>query len=211
MKPQAISGDQNPGRSGSAKGSGGAEHRSRRPFVAAAAAAAIALAVSACAEKTKVTGGGTIPSVKYGKANFGFNGNSCKGEVKGNFNYHDKSAWGYDYPSGGVKLHGSVEKAAKCLDVLDPTTDYAPAFCSLVCKKLGLPALGVEVLYESTNPKAPGYGTAWACMRDNGEGAKSYDDQVVIVVKDGPYKGYKNYGKVQGNIQEHGCGEEDKY
>src|SRR4051812_35054859 len=58
--------------------------RLTRPLVTAGAVAVLTLAVAGCGEKIKVTGGGTIPSANenaFTKANFGFNGDSCDGDV----------------------------------------------------------------------------------------------------------------------------------
>lgn len=157
--------------------------------------------LSGCAEPAKVTGGGWIPSAETGKANFGFKGDSCSGPVTGQFNYHDKNA-----QAGGVKVQGEVVTAVKCLADSDLGSLPAPEFCSTVCALgVGLPALGVEVNYRSTNPNARGSGTAFACVADNGEGANATSDLAAIAIVSGPFTGYTNAGEVQGNIQEHKC------
>ncbi|HET6469975.1 MAG TPA: hypothetical protein VFG43_16495 [Geminicoccaceae bacterium] len=171
----------------------------RRTILAATAAAAVVAMISGCALPAKVTGGGTLPGKVAGKANLGFNGESCSGSVVGQFTYADTKS--------GVKMNGDVVEAVECLDYEDQSTDVAPAFCAATClPAVGLPAYGFEVNYRSTNPKQPGSGQAIACVVDNGQGVKATSaDEVVLVVVTGPFAGYLNQGPIKGNIKSHGC------
>lgn len=146
----------------------------------------------------KVTGGGFVQKADGSRANFGFNASSCDGPVSGNFNYHDRTAAGFD---GGVKMNGAVIEANQC--------DEAGG-CSLAGAGPGDPkcpyeGYGVTVGYKSTNPKVPGTGTAGACVVDNGEGKNSTGDLLGLAVDSGPYAGYFLSGTVKGNIQAHAC------
>jgi hypothetical protein len=192
--------------------------------------------LSGCAKPGKVTGGGWIASqacldleddapdlVIRGencngdddscglKANFGFNADSCDDgcSITGHFNYHDKYAPDYA-DCGGVKMNGVVIEAGECVPLSYDFEDEC-----LLCNDYAdsLPDSGtvytVTVLYRSTNPKFRGEGRAIACVVDNGEGVNAEEDMAAILVKSGPYVGYYNYGKVQGNIQAHECGDRD--
>lgn len=142
--------------------------------------------LTAC--KGLYTGGGWIDSTEGdGKANFGFNVTNCEGYVEGHFNYRDKNA--------GIKMNGEIVEFKQCFfgDCKIFDCDYYSI-----------------VDYRSTNPKVPGYGQAWICAGDGGEGANSSElDDVWIYVIDGPYDGYFNFGSVNGNIQQHECVEEE--
>lgn len=168
------------------------------------------MGLSGCAKPGKVTGGGTILSAngEGGKANFGFNADSCDATynikldeligVTGQFNYHDK-----DYVKlgkGGVKMNGKVTGAALCTD---KTKD--DIICGK-CGKTGQAAYKVYFNYDSTNPKVPGEGAGKVCVIDNGEGFNAASsDMAYIDVESGPYAHYSNEGEVQGNIQSHPC------
>jgi len=145
----------------------------------------------------KVTGGGTIASASgNGKANFGFNGDSCSGTVKGKFNFHDKY---FLAENGGVKMNGSVTSADLC--VTSGTGQAINHYC-------GLCADGyiVNLDYRSTNPKIEGEGQAVVCAKDNGQGFKATEsDTIWIRAISGPYADYYSEGSVQGNIKGHAC------
>ena len=66
------------------------------------------LVLTGCIGEGKVTGGGWINAVDgVRKANYGFNASSCDEEVKGRFNYHDKST--------GMKVNGEVTATGVCV------------------------------------------------------------------------------------------------
>ncbi|WP_428265000.1 hypothetical protein [Haliangium sp.] len=146
------------------------------------ALALVTLALVACEIPSKATGGGSIDGYA-GSASFGFNADSCDGDVKGRFQYNDHDA--------DVKFNGDVDGAGEC-DILG---------CGTFC-------LGGETriggTYESTNPFAPGSGTFEACVLDIGEGSGLHGNAFLYVFS-GPYAGYATEGLVSGNVQEHGC------
>ena len=179
-----------------------------------------ALVFSGCGVPGKVTGGGYIPSVAcYDyencdecnlKANFGFNANSCDDnwEVSGHFNYVDMDA-----KDGGVKMNGIVVEVAEC-ERFDSNDDSDLNFACGICKDElngGNEAenfYAAKVKYRSTNPKDRGEGYAVACVSDNGEGFNAESaDIAAFYVLTGPFQGYMNAGRVQGNIQAHECEE----
>ncbi|MDH5630861.1 MAG: hypothetical protein OEY96_11980, partial [Gammaproteobacteria bacterium] len=147
----------------------------------------------------KVTGGGTIASAAgEGKANFGFNGDSCSGQVTGKFNFHDKD---FGAETGGVKMNGTVKATDHC--VASGTGTKLNTMCSQ-CANGYL----ITLDYKSTNPKKKGNGSAMACVKDNGQGMKATSsDSIWVKVTSGPYSGYNNNGNVQGNIKAHSCDE----
>jgi hypothetical protein len=107
-----------------------------------------------------------------------------------------------------VKLNGVVQNIGIC-KVGDGEVEEVHA-----CYNVGfdhkfycLPGeIGIDVWYNSTNPKMPGDGSAVVCVEDGGEGKNANEkDEFRIFVLDGPYAGYFNKGYVQGNIQEHDC------
>ncbi|MDH5764721.1 MAG: hypothetical protein OEZ38_01805 [Gammaproteobacteria bacterium] len=145
----------------------------------------------------KVTGGGTIVSASgNGKANFGFNGDSCTGKVKGKFNFHDKY---HNADKGGVKLNGTVTGTDHCI------ATGTGARYSGDCTQCANGYI-VKLNYKSTNPKIPGTGEAIACVVDNGQGMKATSsDSIWVKATSGPYSGYFSKGNVQGNIKGHAC------
>ena len=158
----------------------------------------------------KVTGGGKIINeCGEATANFGFNADSCDsecGELVGHFNYVDKGA--------DVKMNGYVVGAEECpggIDLADPSPICTACYDLSSLYGFDGTVYGVEVVYRNTNPKVEGEGgIAYGCVVDNGEGANADDaDMTFICVEDGPYAGYKNLGKVQGNIQAHECDDND--
>lgn len=181
------------------------------------------LGLSGCAVPGKVTGGGWMLSQacddngncdRCGKANFGFNADSCDDScsVVGHFNYHDKNAPDYA-DDGGVKMNGVVIEAAECVEFsLD--TSFACSYCldnyyDNDGDNYGA-VYAVKVRYTSTNPKIRGIGYAVGCVIDNGEGVNATEaDMAVFEVLTGPYAGYKNSGEVHGNIQAHECEDRD--
>lgn len=168
--------------------------RARMKVLVALAAMAMA---SACAVPGKVTGGGTIPGPNGGKANLGFNGDSCSGDVTGQFNYVDIKS--------KVKANGDVVKAKRCVDADTEDAEFS-LLCGLCKLAVGVPSYGLKVNYRSTEPTKPGAGTAIACVVDNGQGAKATGkDLAAIYVIDGPFGGYSAKGPVQGNIKSHAC------
>jgi hypothetical protein len=154
------------------------------PLVLALAAAC---GLCACDFPGRATGGGTIPSVSGmsgQKANFGFTAQWCDGTYKGQFNFHDKDAFGFQ--PGGVKMSGEVTQAGK--------------------EAGGTGGYGISVSYTSRNPFFPGTGIAYIYVVDNGQGAKATSaDSVQLYVDSGPFAGYLNTGSVQGNIRLHDC------
>jgi hypothetical protein len=181
-------------------------------------AVALAVALTGCATPAKFTGGGWLPSTSGGardKANLGFNMQNCdpgNTPISGHFNYHDMKAPAYA-ATGGVKLGGFVVNGGAC--TLQPP--IPPATAAVACDVLGLSglppgfcppdvgAIGIDVEYESTNPKLPGAGTAIACVFDGGEGINATSDLMRFYVIDGPFAGYLNQGTVKGNLQQHAC------
>lgn len=182
----------------------------------------LAVGLAGCAAPAKFTGGGWMPSTSGGakdKANLSINVQNCDPEntpIHGRFNFHDRlaPAWA---SSGGVKLHGWVVRGGVC--TVNPfMTETVVAACDVFnLAQTGVPAgfcppdsgnVGVDIEYESTNPKIQGSGgggTAVACFQDNGEGASATSDFARIFVIDGPYAGYSNAGTVKGNLQQHAC------
>ena len=158
-----------------------------------------------CTVPGKVTGGGTIPGIDGGIANFGFNTDSCEGFITGRFEFHDKDIVAYE---NGVRMNGEVTDAGKCSgQSSDDSVRNSYCETSYYENALGC-AEGyvVDVNYRSTNPRYPGSGAAVACVIDNGEGVNSTSsDAVWIHVSSGPYRDYYNKGGVEGNIQSHSC------
>lgn len=150
-------------------------------------------------ETTKITGGGWLPSTTGdgSKANLGFVMNTCDpANVKGHFNYHDLSYT----PSlkAAAKIDGFYQpRVGQCL-LSDGTgtTDLAVT-CSGPTQAL------VVFDYESKNKKedAAGVGQACVCMD-----SATFNMQIAFI--DGPYAGYSNEGSVKGNINNHGCDED---
>ena len=165
----------------------------------------VAVLTTGCTVPGKVTGGGTIPGVNDGIANFGFNADSCEGFITGRFEFHDRDIVAYE---NGVKMNGEVTDAGKCTD---QSTDGSVrnSYCETSYYENALGCFEgyvVDVNYKSTNPRYPGSGAAIACVIDNGEGVNSISsDAVWIHVSSGPYRDYYNKGSVQGNIQSHSC------
>jgi len=161
-----------------------------------------------------VTGGGWIQSadqVPGDHANFGFNGKQCDypSPPTGHFNFHDKSAPGFD---GGVKINGTLADATLCGTATSgPVGTNACQFCgsltNLVPKGVTPEGVyGLDVNYQSTNPRYPGVGAAVACVVDDGEGFNAAaSDGAAISITSGPFAHYVNQGPVQGNIQAHTC------
>jgi hypothetical protein len=161
--------------------------------------------MSGCAQLGKVTGGGWMESASgSGKANFGFNANSCDAyeledewvDVRGRFNYHDKNA--------DIKMNGKVVSVMECLAPAENLLD-AP-LCDVFC----IGGYVVEVDYRSTLTTNKGSGSARVCVWDNGEGANATaSDFAKFEALTGPFAGYMNSGPVQGNIKAHECEEEE--
>ena len=149
------------------------------------------LILAGCIEEGKVTGGGWIVSSDgQGKANYGFNGSSCGGDVKGHFTYNDKSA--------GMKVLGDVTGAGLCVD--DPNADFNQN-CVSVCSAGDYL---LEFTYDSTAKDAPGSGDGVACMTDGATTGAS--DEVLVLINTGPYAGYMNDQETSGgNINAHDC------
>lgn len=162
------------------------------------------LAATGCT-RGKVTGGGQVVDKEGTQiANFGFNADSCvtgPESPEGHFNWVDTKS--------GVKMNGPLTRMENCLA-------SKSKICSNCRDYFGTNTYTMEVAYRSTNPKYPGEGIAYACVKDNGEG-KEVDpgDLVWVLVDDdpsvgGPYSGYSVIGLVQGNIQKHTCDEDDE-
>ncbi len=158
----------------------------------ASAIAVCTLIVSGCIAEGKVTGGGWIlGSDGIRKANYGFNSSSCDGEVKGNFNYHDKAA--------GIKINGAVTATGQCVNSTDATDTNTN--CSNTCS---VGEYVVEFDYESKSQSSPGNGSGVACLTDGGNGNSA--DSVVVFLGSGPFAGYINSQDVSGgNIKAHNC------
>jgi len=157
------------------------------------------LTIAGCtnAVNGKVTGGGTIVSASgSGKANFGFNGDSCSGKVQGKFNFHDMN---YAKDKGGVKMNGTVTATDHCV-ASGTGVRYATDCTSCAGGYI------IKLNYRSTNPGMKGDGVATACVKDNGQGMKATSsDSIWIRANTGPYQGYYSAGNVQGNIKGHSC------
>jgi hypothetical protein len=174
--------------------------RLNRQLLTGTMAVVFGLTVAGCKENIKVTGGGWIPA-KYDEdvmANFGFNGESCKPGVRGQFNYHDRS--------DDLKAKGYVT------GVIDCSAKFAPSECRHCKTAIGEyvdddnTLIAIQFDYRSTNPHNPGEGEGFACVIDNGEGVNATSaDFAAIGFRYGPYDQYVNKGSVQGNIQEHSC------
>lgn len=150
----------------------------------------LSLAAAACSEPTKMTGGGRIDALPFydtTKASFGFNGNSCDGDVKGHFNFVDNT-----YAGGDVRLGADVT-----------TADYCLFFGCGYCFE---GEVVIDATYESHVNGNRGTGTLQACLRDGGEGQDA-EDNVFMAVLSGPFTGYAIEGPIRGNTQEHGCKE----
>jgi hypothetical protein len=188
----------------------------KRTSVTVAGTAFVTALLFGCAHPAKFTGGGWLPSTSGGvkdKANLGFNVKNCapgEEDISGHFNFHDNKAPAYAV-LGGVKFGGFVVGGGLCTSddteeenevvACDPSGTLVPSdFCP---QDDGW--IGIDVAYESTNPKLPGDGTAVACARDNGQGVNATSDQISILVLDGPYAGYANSGTVKGNLKQHVC------
>ena len=178
-------------------------------------AVVLAGAIITGCEPGLATGGGWVLEEATGKklANFGFNVDACEvyecedgswAGVEGSFNYVDRKS---DFvEKGGVKMNGEVLVGWEC------TSDNSFAYpCNLCYDDGDLASYLFEVYYRSTNPFEPGYGKAWVCAKDFGEGVNRVDDLDWIAVKvtTGPFDGYELRGDVQGNIRAHVCVEED--
>lgn len=176
------------------------------PYAMMLAAVLVSCSAFGCdSVPAKVTGGGAIQSVSGpGRPSFGFTASSCNGPVKGQFTYHDKDAPRFS-ANGGLSMSGDVIEAGSCdpsqAIVMPPS---ACERCTAICG--GSPNLyAIMVGYQSTNPKIPGSGLAYACVVDNGEGSGSDGDSGTIDVYSGPYAGHFDWGPVEGNIQSHAC------
>ncbi|GAB4537510.1 MAG: hypothetical protein Tsb0020_52070 [Haliangiales bacterium] len=159
------------------------------------ASLALAFVMIGCTSPTKATGGGQIEafdSYPISGGSFGFNGDSCEGSVTGQFNYVDHSV----RIDGGVKLHGQVTDAYLCDDA------------TLGCDNCATGEVVITADYRSTNPTFRGEGTVTVCLSDGGEG-KGATDTAGLSINGGPFDGYSVAGVVSGNVQEHGCDEDD--
>ena len=154
------------------------------------------LSLSACYEEDgKVTGGGSIESSSgSGKANYGFNGSDCDGNLKGNFNYHDRAA--------SVKIKGELSNAGLCTDTEQAGVTVRNDNCYNYCSD------GDYILEFDYNSRAQfvsGEGTGIACLTDGGEG-KGASDKIGVHIITGPSAGYVNIQEAsRGNIQGHAC------
>ena len=160
--------------------------------------------VIGCANPGKVTGGGKL--IGYDGtpiAAFGFNGDTCDGDLNnptGHFNYVDKEA--------GVKMNGPLSGHGVCVDPDQWEGEWFALDC--LFSPFPYPVHLMYADYRSTNPANRGEGQLLAYVKDNGEGGKaSGDDQMQILVYSGPFAGYLEEGFVQGNIKQHTCEDED--
>jgi hypothetical protein len=161
----------------------------------ALATIAMALVIVGCNSPTKATGGGQLVAHSVYPTeggSFGFNGNSCEDTVTGQFNYIDQSI----RIDGGVKIHGTVTDAYICEDFY------------FGCSPCALGEVVVAASYRSTNPLFPGTGLVTVCLTDGGEG-NGTTDTGYISIDGGPFDGYALGGEISGNVQEHGCDDED--
>jgi len=169
------------------------------------------MSIDGC-ERTFVTFGGKI--IHDGtKSTFSGNADSCSDDengepwVQGNLVYHSGI-------EKGVRIKGHVTGAANC----DGKGDLFDLKC-IVCELFEAfidhdndndsNVLLLEFDYRSQNPKNKGEGRGFACLIDNGEGNSASADVAGIALTHGPFEGYVNVGEVQGNVQEHGCDEEE--
>lgn len=169
------------------------------------------------------------------KTNFGFYGNNCTpGIITGTFNYHDKKAAGWPNGGvklNGVVVE--VAKCSEGANFNN--TGIACGICNLqFCNCPGWPTTvetcvlnfilagpsgfcqdmnpipsnlyGVSFQFTSTNPRYPGSGLGVACITDNGQGMNAIaEDNVVLIIANGQYKGYINQGPLQGNTEAGPC------
>lgn len=169
---------------------------------------AAGMLLSSC-EVAKYTGGGTIPGADGGKANFGFNINTCKDPMTSNVLYRDKNS--------EVALMGWVMDAEDC--------KHGGWMCDL-CRDIGRSRFhcgdrakfkaAAKIGYTSKNPRVPDdYDNpekqkAVLCISDKGEGANAKKpDVVAIKILSGPFAPYINCGRVKGNIQKHECPDDE--
>ena len=155
-----------------------------------------------CANPGKVTGGGSLVAEDGTKlATFAVNADSCSGNVddaRGRLNWVDQAR--------GVKMNGTVRAHAVCVTPEDWQGQWFAPDCEWCGGTFGPGAQLAYVDYRSTNPKAPGDGSAVACVKDNGEGSGAVDgDKLILSVYSGVYTGYSMAGTVRGNVQSHVC------
>ena len=160
--------------------------------------------VVGCANPGKITGGGKLIGYDgFDIAAFGFNGDTCDGDLNnptGHFNFVDQEA--------GVKMNGSLEAHGVCVDPDQWEGEWLALDC--IFSPFPYPVHLVVANYRSTKPRNRGEGQFLAYVKDNGEGGKaSGDDQMQILVFSGPFAGYLQEGVVQGNVKDHTCEEED--
>lgn len=132
----------------------------------------------------KVTGGGRIVS-EYDRATFGFNANSCSGQLRGQFTLVNNNV------DPKIRLSAEVTDVMECL----------PGDETCNCD-LGETFITAD--YTSNNKQAPGAGELEVCVFDGGEGQGAVDSAEVRILT-GPFGGYQIEGTVQGNVQEHDC------
>ena len=152
-----------------------------------------------------MTGGGQLVGYDGSSiANFGFNGDTCDGDLNnptGRFNYVDQEA--------GVKMNGALTGHGVCVNPDQWEGEWFALDC--LASPFPYPVHLMYADYRSTNPKNRGDGSLLAFVKDNGEGNASDDDEMQVFVYAGPFAGYIEQGTVQGNIQDHTCEEEDEY
>jgi hypothetical protein len=157
-----------------------------------------------CANPGKVTGGGQLIDY-YGDrvANFGFNGDTCDGDLnnpKGHFNYIDQTH--------NVKMNGPLISHGTCVSPDQWQGEWYSTYCDL-CQNYFEPPVDLFFAdYRSTNPQMRGDGEVMVCAKDNGEGQAATSDQIHIEVFSGPFAYYNQTGFVKGNIKAHSCDEE---
>lgn len=178
---------------------------SLKTIMSLGAAGIVAAGMTGCANPGKVTGGGQLKdSVTDDRiANFGFNGDTCDGDLNnptGHFNYVDQD--------NGVKMNGDLRAHAVCVSPDQWEGRWIAPDCW--ASPFSTPVHLFYVDYRSTNPKERGEGMAVVYVKDNGEGNKADgSDQMAVYVISGPFDAYQQEGVVQGNIKEHSCEEED--
>lgn len=182
--------------------------------------------LSACTmEPGRYTGGGTINSLGgAGRAQISFTADGCDAKnVKGNLHYNDNTAIEYQ-DIGGVKFKATVTSAGLCTNKQAATTNQIVAgdygnFPGCRTQYLPLRTLNpldeecgpgqIAVLfdYASSNPRVPGNGNGLFCAAAAGPGAggKLHGYILPIILKSGPYAGYRNSGSLVGNVMPHSC------
>ncbi|HWU71361.1 MAG TPA: hypothetical protein VN017_08410 [Pseudoxanthomonas sp.] len=200
-------------------------HFSSKPFRCVLALSVVGLLSGCVMEPGRYTGGGTINSLGgAGRAQISFNADGCDPKnVKGNVHYNDNTAIEYQ-DIGGVKFKATVTTAGLCTTQAASTaaqilrgdygnvpgcnTAYQPLRTRNPLDEQCSPGqIAIMFDYASSNPKAPGNGTGLFCAAAAGAGAGGnlHGYILPVILKTGPYAGYRNGGSLVGNVMPHSC------